>query len=192
MHRLVGIGMGAGAALAVVLTAGLLARGPDSGRAAITEAVPADGTTLAIPPTEVDLAFTEPVDPDAFHVSVLDGSGNQLTLGSARLVAPDRLRQAITVTTPAEVTVTYHVTFSGGTDLLGTVRFGVGVAPAGAREPAAAATADPEAGAHGHGIDPLSAILLALDGIVVLGAGLLLLRRPAVTRRPVDDRGTGL
>jgi methionine-rich copper-binding protein CopC len=175
VRRLGGIGLAAGATLAVLLTAALFAREPEP--AAVTSTNPVDGSTLAHAPTQVDLAFTEPVDPDAFHVSVRDGSGTELMLGPAHLAAPDRLRQPLAAAAVGEVTVTYHVTFSRGTELVGTVRFGVGVAPSGAAERVAAT--DP---AHGHGVDPVSAVLLAVDGIVALAAVILLMRRPAPVR----------
>jgi hypothetical protein len=121
----------------------------------------------------VDLSFTAVVD--EFHVSVRDSTGTPVAVGRAERVGPDRLRQRVSIAGPGAVTVAYHVTFTGGGTLTGTLRFGVGdgVAAAG-REPAAA-------GGHGHDVDPLSAVLLILDGAVAVGAVLLLMLRP---RRP--------
>jgi methionine-rich copper-binding protein CopC len=158
--------VGLGAALAVLLTAAVLARGPQGDLATTT---PADGATLATAPTEVDLGFTAAVE--EFHVAVRDASGRPVTVGRADRVAPDRLRQPVSIAAPGEVTVTYHVTFAGGGTLTGTVRFGVGVAVAPGDAPAVADS-------HEHDVDPLSAVLLVLDGAVALGAVLLLMFRP--------------
>jgi copper resistance protein C len=69
-----------------------------------------------------------------------------------------------------EVTVAYHVTFTDGTELADSPRFTAQSAdPAGRR--ASEAT-------HQHNIDPVSAVLLVIDGIAALAVGVLLMRRP--------------
>lgn len=81
--------------------------------------------------------------------------------------------------------------------LAGTLHFSVGIhsaaGPGAAREPStvdatmdadaakadAAGNAEVVAGsAHQHGVDPVSAALLAIDGVVALAVVVLLLRRP--------------
>jgi methionine-rich copper-binding protein CopC len=169
---LLGIGVGAGIALAVLLTAAPLGRAPGTA-AAVASSSPADGATLATAPTDVDLVFTEPVD--RFHVAVVDSAGTVVARGRARIGRPEQVRQPVVVTVPSAVTVAYHVSFASGQELTGTIRFGVGTA-------ADRAPAPPDV-AHGHDMDPLSAVLLVVDGAVVVGAVLLLLFRPP--RRPV-------
>ena len=161
--------LGLGAALAVLLTAAVLARGPQP---AVAVTTPADGASVPILPTEVDLGFTAAVD--EFHVSARDAGGTPVTVGQAYPVAPDRLRQPISVAAPGVVTVVYHVTFAGGGTVSGTLRFGVGGATV--------VGAGPVAEAHGHAVDPLSAVLLILDGAVAVGAVLLLVLRPPPRR----------
>jgi methionine-rich copper-binding protein CopC len=164
----VGRWVGIGAALAVLLTAAVLARGPQpAGAVAVT--TPADGATLATAPTEVDLVFTAAVD--EFHVSVRDATGAPVAVGRAERVGPDRLRQPVSIGVPGAVTVEYHVTFAGGGKLSGTLRFGVGVG-------VAPGAGDAPAESHRHGVDPFSAVLLILDGAVAVGAVLLLMLRP--------------
>ena len=162
---------GAGAAL-VLLLAAAVAGGPEPATVEVTGTTPADGATVTSAPGAVDLAFTAPVR--TFHVGVRDASGTEVAVGPARLLAPDRLRQAVAISGPGEVTVTYHVVSVDGADRSGTVRFGVGVT--------VAPGADAPAATHGHDIDPLSAVLLVVDGVVAVGAVVLLLRRPR--RRP--------
>jgi methionine-rich copper-binding protein CopC len=179
-------------------------RPPSPGRAAaLTSTDPADGAALVRAPSGVELSFTAAPDPDLSHVSVRDGSGTALDAGRLRLVQPERLRQPIhgTAVPPdgsVDVTVSYHVIFTDGRELAGTLHFRVGTrvaaGPGAAREPsavdaatdagaaakaAAAGNVEVAAGsAHQHGVDPLSAALLAIDGVVALAVVVLLLRRP--------------
>jgi methionine-rich copper-binding protein CopC len=167
---------GAAVALAVGFAAAQADGPPEHGRAAVTSTSPADGATLARPPSEVALSVTGPVDQGKSHI-VVDGSGaaSARTAGALRQTAPGRLSQPITVTAAGEVTVAYHVTFTDGAQLAGSLRF---TAPSG---DAAGRAAPAAASAHEHDIDPVSAGLLAVDGIAALAVVVLLMRRP---RRP--------
>ena len=191
----------------VVLAVGLVVssaqRPPSPGRAAaLTSTDPADGAALVRAPSGVELSFTAAPDPDLSHVSVRDGSGTALDAGRLRLVQPERLRQPIHGTAPppegpVDVTVSYHVIFTDGRELAGTLHFSVGIrvaaGPDAAHEPStvdattdadaakadAAGNAEVAAGsAHQHGVDPVSAALLAIDGVVALAVVVLLLYRP--------------
>jgi methionine-rich copper-binding protein CopC len=190
--------------LAVGLAVSSAQRPPSPGRAAaLTSTDPADGAALERAPTGVELSFTAAPDPDLSHVSVRDGSGTVLDAGRLRLVQPERLRQPIHGAAappegPVDVTVSYHVIFTDGRELVGTLHFSVGIrvaaGPGAAREPStvdaatdadaaakadAAGNAEVAAGsAHQHGVDPVSAALLAIDGVVGLAVVVLLLRRP--------------
>jgi methionine-rich copper-binding protein CopC len=189
--------------LAVGLAVSSAQRPPSPGRAAaLTSTDPADGAALVRAPSGVELSFTAAPDPDLSHVSVRDGSGTALDAGRLRLVQPERLRQPIHGTAPppegpVDVTVSYHVIFTDGRELAGTLHFSVGIRVAAgsdaAREPStvgattdadaakadAAGNAEVAAGsAHQHGVDPVSAALLAIDGVVALAVVVLLLYRP--------------
>jgi methionine-rich copper-binding protein CopC len=190
--------------LAVGLAVSSAQRPPSPGRAAaLTSTDPADGAALVRAPSGVELSFTAAPDPELSHVSVRDGSGTALDAGRLRLVQPERLRQPIhgTAAPPdgsVDVTVSYHVIFTDGRELAGTLHFSVGArlaaGPGAAREPStvdpatdadaaaeanAAGNAEVAAGsAHQHGVDPVSATLLAVDGVVALAVVVLLLRRP--------------
>ncbi|MFL6128726.1 MAG: copper resistance CopC family protein [Mycobacteriales bacterium] len=162
---------GAAAALAVGFAV-VPGDGPrDHGRAAVTSTSPADGATLARAPTEVELSFTGPVDEGRSHILVVDGFG--AASGALRQTVPGRLSQPITVTAAGAVTVAYHVTFTDGAELAGSLRF---TAPSGT-----AVGRPPPASGHQHDIDPVSAGLLVVDAIAALAVVVLLLRRP---RRP--------
>lgn len=184
------------AVLVIALPAFLAARRPGPGLAAVTSTSPVDGARLVRAPTEIDLSFDRPVDPQRSHVSLLDGSGSASAIGRPRLAGPDRIRQRVSVPAPGDVTVAYHVTFVDGAQATGTLRFTVGTggptdAGAIAAPPAVPPDVDdaPVSG-HEHGIDPLSAALLAIDGVVGLAAVVLLLRRPPAVPAPrLDGRG---
>jgi methionine-rich copper-binding protein CopC len=194
VYRLAGICAGTTVAVAAVLTVFLAAR-PQ--QAAVTATDPVDGAALARAPTRIELSFTGPVDPRRSHVSVRDGAGSSVNAGGAQLVEPERIRQPVHIQAAGDLTVAYHVTLADGAVLSGTLRFRV--APGGTdggTGAGPASGADGTAGsAHGHGVDPASAVLLALDGVVVLGAALLLMRRPARRRvaptRPRPSRPPG-
>jgi methionine-rich copper-binding protein CopC len=183
------------AVLAVGLAIAFAQRPTSPGQAAaLTSTDPADGAALARAPSGVELEFTAAPDPDLSHVSVRDGSGTALDAGRPRLVQPERLHQPIhaTATPPdgsADVTVSYHVIFTDGRELAGTLHFSVGTSlaagPGAATDAGAAAKTDAAGNAeaaagsaHQHGVDPVSAALLAVDGVVALAVVVLLLCRP--------------
>ncbi|HET8662531.1 MAG TPA: copper resistance CopC family protein [Micromonosporaceae bacterium] len=178
MRRLV-LALGALLASGVVL-AGLWAGRPD--RAVVTSTSPADGAVLAQAPTDVVLSLNGPVDLGRSHVSVRDRAGTAVTSGQPGLVTPERLRQPVSIPATGEMTVAYHVTFMDGAELVGRLRFSVAGQAGSAAVPApASAGTEP---AHAHGVDPFSAVLLVLDGIVALTVVVLLLRRPRLPGPP--------
>jgi methionine-rich copper-binding protein CopC len=176
--------LAAGAAVALAVGVALADGPPDHGRAAVASTSPAEGARLARAPTEVEFSFTEPVDQGRSHISVVTGSGaagpgaaSARNAGALRQTAPARLSQPITVTASGAVTVAYHVTFTNGAELAGSLRF-TAQSGTGAGRPAPAS-------GHQHDVDPVSAGLLVVDGIAALAVVVLLMRRP---RRPAPDR----
>jgi methionine-rich copper-binding protein CopC len=185
MSRLLRISGYATVAIVVTVTPFVAARTPDPAQAAITSTSPIDGAWLAQPPAAVELSSTVPLVPDLSHVSVSDRSGTALNSGRPILVVPETLRQPVNITTAGDVTVTYHVTLVDGVQLAGTLRFSVGTgrpsgtAPAIAPSTATTNSNEVVAGSrHQHGIDPMSAGLLILDGAAVVAAIVLLMLRP--------------
>jgi methionine-rich copper-binding protein CopC len=181
--NLVRLGAWATVALVAAGTAFGVTRPPCRGPATVASASPADGAALVRAPTEVELAFTAQVDLGRSHVSVRDRYGTTVALGQPRLDRPDRIEQRVEVTTKGPVTVAYHVTFVDGTELAGTLRFSVATGAAADTE-TAADTRTASGAAHEHGVDPVSAVLLALDALVVLVALVLAMRRRPVGTRP--------
>jgi methionine-rich copper-binding protein CopC len=172
-------------ALVVALTPLLAARTPGPAHAAITSTSPIDGARLAQPPVAVELSTTAPLVPGLSHVSAWDRAGTALNSGEAILVMPETLRQPVNITDTGDVTVTYHVTLVDGAELAGTLRFSVGTARASgtaasmAPSGATPSSNDAVAGStHQHGIDPISAATLVLDGVVAFAAIVLLVLRP--------------
>ncbi|AVT32362.1 hypothetical protein C6361_26145 [Plantactinospora sp. BC1] len=135
---------------------------------------PPDQAVLTAGPPGVRLTFSGPPVEAGSHVSVLDGDGSTLTTGPL-VVRPGRaVWQPIAVDAPGDVVVAYHVELSSGGAASGILRFSVGTGELPAPLRAAIPTGD-----HGHGVDPISAFLLVVDGLVALGVlALLWLRRP--------------
>ncbi|MEU3457598.1 copper resistance protein CopC [Micromonospora sp. NPDC006766] len=140
--------------------------------AAATVSDPADGAALAAAPRQVTLTFTREPVAEASQVSVLSGDG-RLVGGSARPVrAGLSLIQPVGIARAGNFTIVYSVEFSDGGQEQGTRRFRV------LTDPALGGT-DAHAGHSSHSVDPVSAALLVVDGLVVLVvAFLLILRRP--------------
>jgi hypothetical protein len=102
--------------------------------------------------------------------------------------AADTLRQPVSISAPADITVVYHVVFHGGGESEGRLHFSVGAQPSGAGQASHTdqATTAP-IGEHDHRIDPLSALLLVADAAVVLTVVALLF----LTRRRADHKAGG-
>ncbi len=108
-----------------------------------------------------------------------------MNVGQPILIRPERLQQPVNITGAGDVTVTYHVTFVDGAELVGTLRFTVEAESKASTNPSmtpSTATANTDevvsASPHEHGIDPMSAVMLVVDGVVALAAIVLLVHRP--------------
>lgn len=152
----------------------------------LTAADPADGAALTAAPAAVFLTFSTSADPELSHVSTRDGSNTEVgTTGGLARSGVSGLRLPVSIRSPGDYTVAYHVVLDNGTDLVGVLRFSVGTGTppppldsARAEQARQAVTAG-----HGHTVDTFGASLLVLDLMVLLTVVLLLLRRPA-PRRP--------
>jgi methionine-rich copper-binding protein CopC len=160
---------------------------PAAGLAAggLTGSDPPDRAALASPPAAVELTFSSPPDVSASHVRVLDDSGSPVNSAPATRARGNAIRQPVGIAGAGNLTVAYHALLADGSEASGLLRFsvGTGVPPpalgGGVREAVEAAAVEAAGGEHGHGIDPFSAVLLAVNGLVVVGVVLLLfLRRP--------------
>jgi methionine-rich copper-binding protein CopC len=145
----------------------------------LVSAIPAAGTALAAAPGAVTLRFSARIAVDDSHVAVSTGRGDGLAAGDLDQTGPNEVRLRIRPSSPGDLTVAYHVIFAGGAGATGAYRFsvGTGIAPAPLSDTAQTALGEATAG-HGHGVDPIGATLLVIDGGVLLVALVLLMVRP--------------
>lgn len=172
------------ALLAAVLILGVPAA-PAAAREGAPVSVPADGSALPAAPAQVQLTFDRRPDTGESHLVVLDDDNREVSPYRDPTGVGNSLIQGVRIDRAGNFTVVYHVVFTDGADEQGSLRFSVGL---GVPPPKLATAAG-----HGHGIDPASAVLLALDGAVVLGVVLLLLARrprarPVAWRLPPDRK----
>jgi methionine-rich copper-binding protein CopC len=151
---------------AALLAVAALGRPP---AAAVSNTVPADRATLGAAPPAVSVTFT--TDVVEAHVAI-SGGGEE---GAAAL---DRrtVTQPVRLSGVGHYTVAYHALTAGGDEVYGTLSFTVAGSGAG---PDAPPPPPPALSGHGgHGVDPLTAVVLAANLFAVLVAVGLLLRRP--------------
>ena len=168
--------------VAVLVTLLTVAAFPAPARAGggLVSTNPPDGAALAVAPSAVELTFTAPPDSTASHVGVWDAARTALATGEPSRSGSAGLRQTFTVKASGVVTVAYHVVLDDGTDVVGVLRFSVGTgAPPPVLDPAARRADVAAVTVHQHDVDPVGASLLVVDVAVLLGAVLLLFRRPA-------------
>jgi methionine-rich copper-binding protein CopC len=163
--------------VAILLVAAVLVGPADPAwaRATVVASTPADGAALSAAPATVDLAFSVTPEVDSSHAAARTGAGVPVASGPLRRTGPATLRLPVSITAAGDYLIAYHVEFTDGTDLVGVLRFSVGTGVPPVQTDAAARRAAQDLTAvHHHDIDPLSAILLVADGVVLLGAILLL------------------
>ncbi|MER7333890.1 MULTISPECIES: copper resistance CopC family protein [unclassified Micromonospora] len=172
----------AGAALTVAALVAVLAlagridsQSTAASKVEVVSVDPADGAVLSGAPTAVRIRVAGRPDLAGSHISVYDADRSLLNQGALTAAGRDGLTQAVRATGSGEVAVAYHVVTVDGRDASGIARFTVG-APGGAPPP------EPPAPAHAHGIDPVGAALLAVDGLALLAVLVLLARRSRTDR----------
>ncbi|MFD6754543.1 copper resistance protein CopC [Micromonospora gifhornensis] len=170
------------ASVGVALTVAAVVRQSDGTVAQVLSVDPGDGAALAAAPDAVTLRLSTGADSVLSHVTVRDNAGNAVNDGRVRTDGKTGLRQPVRLTGPGDYSVAYHITFSNGQDATGILRFsvGTGVPPQGIVDVPDPILDDAD---HAHGIDPLGATLLVIDGLVLVVVLALLLRRPARHRR---------
>ncbi|MGH7155691.1 MAG: copper resistance CopC family protein [Acetobacteraceae bacterium] len=85
---------------------------PAFGHALLVRAVPPAGATVAVPPHEVTLVFTEKVEPAFCQVQVLDPSDGAVAAGKAHGVRGNDRALSVSVPrlSPGRYTVVWHAT----------------------------------------------------------------------------------
>lgn len=170
------------ASVGVALTIAAVNRQSDGTPARVLDVDPGDGAVLSTAPDAVTLRLSTGADSVLSHVTVRDSAGNPVNDGRVRADGKTGLRQPVRLADPGDYSIAYHITFTNGQDATGVLRFsvGTGVPPQGIAE-----VPDPilDAADHAHGIDPVGATLLVVDGLALV-AVLLLLLRPRRRRPP--------
>jgi methionine-rich copper-binding protein CopC len=160
---------------AAVLTVTLLGR-PAS--VALSDSTPAAGADVAVPPTQISLTFTSVVVEAHVLVSGVKG-------GSPPVIAGQTVTQPVTLTAAGSHVVTYHVVTRDGSNLAGSMLFTIGGL-------SSTPPPTPLLHDHDHGVDGLTATVLAVDGLVLLILGVLFLRsRGPRQPRTLSDQSHG-
>ncbi|MEV6693469.1 copper resistance CopC family protein [Micromonospora sp. NPDC051196] len=182
------------ASVGVALTIAAVARQSDGTPARVLTVDPGDGAVLTAAPDAVTLRLSTGADSVLSHVTVRDSTGNAVNEGRVRGDGKTGLRQSVRLTGPGDYSIAYHITFTNGQDATGVLRFSVGT---GAPPQGIADVPDPilDEADHAHGIDPLGATLLVLDGLALVVVLIMLLRprrrSPAATDPPTAPAGSG-
>ena len=183
------VGLSVKVALAATFTA-LIAGWPGIAWAEgeLVSSAPAAGEALPVAPVSVTLVFGVDLWYDESHVAVLDSAGANVVSGELIEEGRRRLRVPVAIGSVGDFTVAYHVSFAGGTMATGAYRFsaGTGIAPAMLDDQLSRAAADAVT-VHPHSVDGFSALLLIIDGAVLLSALFLLWLRPG-RKRPMSLR----
>lgn len=171
------------ASVGVALTVAAVTRQSDGTPARVLTVDPGDGAVLTAAPDAVTLRLSTGADSVLSHVTVRDSTGNPVNDGRVRADGRTGLRQSVRLAGPGDYSIAYHITFTNGQDATGILRFsvGTGVPPQGITDVPDPILDDAD---HAHGIDPLGATLLVVDGLALI-AVLVLLLRPR-RRLPAD------
>ncbi|MCU0267068.1 MAG: copper resistance protein CopC [Acidimicrobiales bacterium] len=103
----------------------LVGTGRAEAHAVLVSSDPADGATLAVPPSQVTLVFSERVTAMTFRV--LDSEGTQVDRGDASRLAPDQVQVGLVEGLPdGTYLANYEVLSPDGHVVNGSVVFGVG------------------------------------------------------------------
>ncbi|NJC11448.1 hypothetical protein F4558_001274 [Micromonospora profundi] len=143
---------------------------------------PADGASLSAGPAAVRLSAPAPVRPGEVHITVVNAAGQIMSVGAPR-VSGAEVSQPIGRLPTGSYRVAYHLELENLTQVSGSTAFGVGTAaqPAGWDEAEARdRSGAPAAGGHQHvadGLDPLTALALGANVIVLAGIAVLEVRR---------------
>ncbi|MEH1017285.1 copper resistance protein CopC [Micromonospora sp. CPCC 206060] len=142
----------------------------------LATAAPADRAVLSTPPSTVTLTFTHDLDRRDTHATTVDANGRVMDQ-RIPVVEGRNLTLPVTIDASGGYRVVYHVRLLDGAELSGETAFAVG--DAGLLPPADAPT---ELSAH-HDItkiDPVTAVVLGANVVVIAGIGVQLIRRRRV------------
>lgn len=102
--------------------------GPASAHAVVTSSTPTDGQTLATPPREVQITFSENVSSELGGLAVLNSSGERVDNNDSTIGATGSVLSATVQSDLPDGTyvMNYHVISADGHPIAGAIVFGVG------------------------------------------------------------------
>jgi hypothetical protein len=142
---------------------------------------PVDGASLFTGPSAVRLTAPAPARPDEVHVTVVDAAGQIVSRGTPRVTGAE-VTLLVGALPTGSYRIAYHLGLENLAQVTGSAAFGVGTPARAAgwddaevRERAGA----PAGGGHQHGggIDPLTAVALGANVVVLAGIAVLEIRR---------------
>jgi methionine-rich copper-binding protein CopC len=144
---------------------------------AVVARLPAADSVLAAAPQEVVLTLSGNPDLARSNVSVRDSRGTLVDAGVLTSDGQAVLRRPVLIRTSGDFTAAYHVVLDDAVQLIGSWRFSVGTGrpPGSGRSGAGPDVARPE---HDHGVDPVGAVVLLADAVVLAVVAVLLVVTP--------------
>ena len=89
---------------------------PARAHAILVSSIPADNATLTTPPSQVELFFSEAIDPNLSKISVMDTNGTRVDAGDAHLDPSDATHMIVSLTTLGDGVYTVAWTAVSATD----------------------------------------------------------------------------
>lgn len=154
--------------LALVAGLVLVTASSASAHAVFVSMTPADGSLSSVPPTQVVVTFNEPIQSVGAAVVVHAPSGASVADGTPVVVDNTITQKLAPLTEQGTYSVAFRVTSSDGHPVTKELTFAYGSRTASTQTPA------PQASSSG-GLVPL--LVVAAIAVVLLGAGLVLVRR---------------
>jgi methionine-rich copper-binding protein CopC len=179
----------------VALVCWTSAAGSATAHTALASSDPADGATVATPPSVVTLTFTGAISPQFATVVVNSVDGRNWVSGAPQ-VAGAELRASLNSDVPAGAyTVGYRVVSADGHPVSGSVTFTVAGAPGASAQPTPSAAVTPPTtvetptAAGPLGTDTKQSILIAGAGGLLLGGAIAFWQSRRHKRKylPVDE-----
>ncbi|ADB34755.1 copper resistance protein CopC [Kribbella flavida DSM 17836] len=163
----------------VVLAASLLvlvgSTGPAAAHAKLESMTPADGTTMAVPPTKVVLTFNEPVGSTGAKVEVKSPTGVNVASGELEVLDNTVTQPVGAMIETGRYQVAVRIVSADGHPITATGSFTVTHAGHDPNQPAVPPTTPAERGSNVATIVAMSLIML----VVVALAVVIVRRRPA-------------
>lgn len=171
-------------AAVVAVTVGVGLAGPASAHDVLVASDPADGAALAKAPTSMTFTFDQPVQNFDPVVSLVGPDGRQYATGTPA-ISGNTVTGTVGTGPAGAYTAAYRIVSADGHPVTGEVHFSTRVS-GGATGAAVEGAAVPVAGNSSGGLSGWLWAGLAVAAVLIVGAAVLLLRRPRA--RPSASR----